>query len=230
MNSLLVAQNLHKSYYNGGKRLHVIKGVDIEVKKGEVLFIVGPSGAGKSTLLHLLAGLDRPDEGKVILDGIDFYKLSDRKRSGLRNKNIGFVFQFYHLLPEFSAMENVMLPGLIRRGSDIAKLKKRAGDILSKVGLSARIDNRPQELSGGEQQRVAIARALINSPDILFCDEPTGNLDSKNGRMIYELIFDLSKKEGITVLVVSHETGYAERATKCMGIRDGILTNYNNMV
>lgn len=230
MNSLLVAQNLHKSYCNGGKRLHVIKGADISVEKGDVLFIVGPSGAGKSTLLHLLAGLDKPDEGKVILDGEDVYKLSDRKRSSLRNQNIGFVFQFYHLLPEFSAMENVMLPGLMKRGSDVAKLKKRAGDILSNVGLSARIDNRPQELSGGEQQRVAIARALINSPDILFCDEPTGNLDSANGRMIYELIFDLNKKEGITVLVVSHEAGYAEQAAKCMGIRDGILTNCDNMV
>lgn len=230
MNELVVGKNLHKSFYNGGKRLHVIKGVDISVRKGEVLFIVGPSGAGKSTLLHLLAGLDKPDEGNVILDGRDVYKLSDKKRSNLRNQNIGFVFQFYHLLPEFSAMENVMLPGLIRRGSDIAKLKKRAGDILSKVGLSARIDNRPTELSGGEQQRVAIARALINSPDILFCDEPTGNLDSKNSQLLYDLIFNLVKKEGITVLVVTHQEDFTDRAHRRLEIMDGILTNSTFMV
>lgn len=220
----IVARDLHKSYYNGGKRLHVIRGIDFAVKKGAAVFIVGPSGAGKSTLLHLLAGLDRPDSGGVDFDGTDIYKLSDRKRSELRNRKIGFVFQFYHLLQEFSALENVMLPGLIRRDRDVAGLKKRARDTLGRVGLSSKCDNRPSELSGGEQQRVAIARALINSPEVLFCDEPTGNLDSENGRMIYELIFDLVKKNGITVIVVTHHEGFADRHAQILGIKDGILT------
>jgi len=225
MPDLLIARNLHKSFYNGKKRLHVIKGIDISVKKGEILFIVGPSGAGKSTLLHLLAGLDKPDSGEVILNDRDIYKLSDRKLSSLRNKNIGFVFQFYHLLPEFSAIENVMLPGLMRVGCDIARLKEEAADILSKLGLSDRVNNRPAELSGGEQQRVAMARALINFPDILFCDEPTGNLDSENSQAIYKLIFDLNKRENVTLLVVTHQRDFADSADRCLGIKDGILIN-----
>jgi lipoprotein-releasing system ATP-binding protein len=226
MADLLTAKNLHKSFHNGGKRLHVIKGIDLSIKKGELLFIVGPSGAGKSTLLHLLAGLDRPDSGEVILDGADIYKLSDRKRAVIRNRDIGFVFQFYHLLSEFSAIENVILPSLIRRGLNIAELRKTAGDILSRLGLSDRVNHRPEEMSGGERQRVAIARALMNSPDILFCDEPTGNLDSENSRAIYDLIFNLNKEKGITVLVVTHQKDFTDRAPRCLGIKDGILT-YN---
>lgn len=223
---LLTAKNLHKSYFNSGKELHVIKGVDISVKKGEILFIVGPSGAGKSTLLHLLAGLDRPDSGDVTLDGTDIYGLSDKKRSNLRNQKIGFVFQFYHLLPEFSALENVMLPGFMRRGGRISELKRKANDILSRVGLEARVNHRPADLSGGEKQRVAIARALINSPEILFCDEPTGNLDSENGRLIYDLILELNEKERITVLVVTHQRDLARTATRTLLIIDGIFANF----
>lgn len=226
MADLLVAKNLHKSFYNRGKRLDVIKDIDITVKKGEILFIVGPSGAGKSTLLHLLGGLDKPDSGEVAIGGRDIYKLSDSKRSNLRNQNIGFVFQFYHLLPEFSAIENVMLPGLMRRDRDTVKLKEKAIDILSKLNLSDKLTNRPAELSGGEQQRVAIARGLINSPEILFCDEPTGNLDSKNGQAIYELIFNLNKEEGITVLIVTHQKDFSDRGDRCLRIKDGILINY----
>ena len=228
MNDLLIARSLYKSYHNGQKTLHVIKGIDISLKKKEVLFIVGPSGAGKSTLLHILAGLDKPDRGEVVLSGRDIYKLNDKKRSRMRNQNIGFVFQFYHLLKEFSVMENVMLPALIGRAKDAKRLKEKAKDILSKVGLGERLSHGVQELSGGEQQRVAIARALINSPDILFCDEPTGNLDSETGRAVYELIFDLNKKEGITVIVVSHEKDFTNRGTRCLGIKDGVLSN--NMV
>jgi ABC-type lipoprotein export system ATPase subunit len=225
MTDLLIAQNLHKSYSNGKKKFHVIKGIDLSVRKGELLFIVGPSGAGKSTLLHLLAGLDKPDRGEVILGNIDIYKLSDRQRSSLRNKNIGFVFQFYHLLPEFSALENVMLPGLMRRDCDIATLRERAKDMLAKLGLSDRMSNRPAEISGGEQQRVAIARALINSPDVLFCDEPTGNLDSKNGQLIYDLILKLNKENEITVLIVTHQKNFTDSASRCLSIKDGILTD-----
>ncbi len=220
---MLTARGLHKSYHNGGKHLHVIRGIDLEVDRGDVHFIVGPSGAGKSTLLHLLAGLDRPDSGEVTLDGMSVYELSDRKLSDLRNRKIGFVFQFYHLLQEFSAVENVMLPGIIGRGRDIPALRKRAADMLAKVGLAARTDNRPSELSGGEQQRAAIARALINSPEILFCDEPTGNLDSENSRMIDDLIFDLAAKEGLAVVVVTHQKEYIESASKYLAIKDGIL-------
>jgi len=226
MNDLLIAKNLHKSFHNSGRRLYVIRGIDVSIKRGEVLFIVGPSGAGKSTLLHLLGGLDKPDTGEVILDSVDIYKLPDKKRSTLRNRNIGFVFQFYHLLPEFSALENVILPGLMGKGRNITKLKEKARDILSKLKLSNKLNNRPAELSGGEQQRVAIARGLINSPEILFCDEPTGNLDSKNGQAIYELILNLNKEEGITVLVVTHEKDFSDRANRCLGIKDGILTDY----
>jgi len=227
-NNLLVASGLHKSYNNNGKELHVIKGIDISIKKGEVLFIAGPSGAGKSTLLHILAGLDRPDSGNVVLGDIDIYKLPDKKCAIMRNRTIGFVFQFYHLLPEFSVIENVILPGLMRRRADIAGMRKKAGDILSRFGLSGRIGHYPSELSGGEQQRVAVARALINSPDILFCDEPTGNLDSENSRAMYELIFGLNKKEGITVIVVTHQRDFTDRASRCLEIKDGILDN--NMV
>jgi len=225
MKDILIAQNLHKSYSNGKKRLHVIKGIDLSVQKGELLFIVGPSGAGKSTLLHLLAGLDKPDRGGVILGDIDIYKLSDRQRSNLLNKDIGFVFQFYHLLSEFSALENVCLPGLMCRECNVVTLRERARDILTKLGLSERMNNRPQELSGGEQQRVAIARALINSPRILFCDEPTGNLDSKNGQLIYDLILKLNKENYITILIVTHQKNFTDRRGRCLSIKDGILTD-----
>ena len=224
---LLAARGLHKSYNSGKKKLHVIKGIDISLKKGEMLFIVGPSGAGKSTLLHMLAGLDRPDEGQVVVDGTDIYSLPDNGLSRLRNGKIGFVFQFYHLLSEFSAIENVMLPALIQR-QPVADIREKAASLLEKVGLGERLDNRPSELSGGEQQRAAIARALINSPDVLFCDEPTGNLDSKTGSLIYGLLFELKRKEGLAVMVVTHQRDGSGQADRCLTIKDGILQN--NMV
>ena len=176
MSEFLLAHNLHKSYNNGGKTLHVLKGISLKVIKGKVLAIVGPSGAGKSTLLHILGGLDRSISGSVFLNGVDIYKLGDRQRARLRNRQIGFVFQFYHLLAEFTALENVMLPAVIKK-APIAKQKGQ--QLLEKVGLGHRINHLPSQLSGGECQRVAIARALINEPAIVFCDEPTGNLDSK---------------------------------------------------
>jgi lipoprotein-releasing system ATP-binding protein len=224
MTDLLIAKNLHKSYYSGRRELHVIKGIDLSIREGELLFIVGPSGAGKSTLLHILAGLDRPDEGEVIFNGTTIYKLSDKKSSNLRNKNIGVIFQFYNLLPEFTAIENVILPGLIEQGCDTLELKKKARDTLSRLNLSDKIDNRPAELSGGEQQRVAIARALINSPDILFCDEPTGNLDSENSKAIYNLIFDLNKRDKLTVMIVTHQRDFSDKVDRCLLIKDGILS------
>lgn len=222
-NALLTAKDLRKSFFTGEDRVDAVKGVDISIKKGEVLFIAGPSGAGKSTLLHILGGLEKPDKGEVVLDGEHIYKLPDKKQAIIRNEKIGFVFQFYHLLPEFTAAENVMLPGLVRSRSGFRAVRSRAESLLAKVGLSRRLNHKPSEMSGGEQQRVAIARALINSPAVLFCDEPTGNLDSKNGKAIYDLIFGINEKENLTVAVVTHQKEFSRNADRCLGIKDGLL-------
>lgn len=226
MNSLLSAQGLHKTYDNGLKDLEVLKGINLNIAKGNLLAIVGSSGAGKSTLLHILGGLDSPVFGNVLFNGIDIYKISDSKRAKLRNNHIGFIFQFYHLLSEFTALENVMLPALINlKGPKVKKLKvrKKAVDLLEIIGLKHRLNHRPFQLSGGEQQRVAVARALINNPDIVFCDEPTGNLDSENGDLIYNLIRQLNKEEGQTFVIVTHEEAVAGRVDQVYRIRDGKL-------
>lgn len=224
MNDLMLAAvDLRKSFYNGKNRIDAVHGIDISLRSGESLFITGPSGAGKSTLLHILAGFEKPDNGEVILGGENIYRLSDKRRAFMRNEKIGFIFQFYHLLPEFTAAENVMLPGLMRPKCGKRAVKKNAEALLAKMGLSKRFGHKPQELSGGEQQRVAIARSLINSPRILFCDEPTGNLDSKNSRAIYELLFGISKEDGLTLAVVTHETGFVSCADRCLVIKDGLL-------
>src|SRR3989338_3973506 len=176
---MLETVNLFKEYKLGLNTLQVLKGIVLVVNKGEMLGIVGPSGAGKSTLLHLLGGLDEPTKGKVLLEGKDISKQNDRQRAQLRNRCFGFVFQFYHLLAEFTAIENVMLPAILQNSESKSKIKEKASQILARCGLSQSLQHRPSELSGGEQQRVAIARALINMPQILFCDEPTGNLDTE---------------------------------------------------
>ncbi len=218
---MLEAINIHKTYRNGARELHVLKGIDLKIEKGEFVSILGPSGAGKSTLLHILGGLDEPTEGRVIFDNEDIYKLGDRKRAGLRNKKIGFVFQFYHLLSEFSALENVAMPGLI--GRKAADIRPRTAELLELVGLKDRMHHKPGELSGGEQQRTAIARALVNGPELLLCDEPTGNLDSATGQGIIELLYKLNKEEKTTVVVVTHEEAIAEKAGKVVNIKDGRL-------
>lgn len=219
---MLEAKGLHKIYKNGASELHVLKGIDLEIKEGEAFAIVGPSGAGKSTLLHLLGGLDSPTEGEVFVDGVNIYSISERERAKLRNKKIGFVFQFYHLLPEFDALENVALPLLIRsKNGNLRDSQKKAIDILTAVGLVERLHHRPNQLSGGEQQRVAIARALINDPEILLCDEPTGNLDSETGKHILDLLWDLNRKRKMTMIIVTHESEIAERAKKVLHIKDG---------
>ena len=222
MSEFLLAHNLHKSYDNGGKTLHVLKGISLKVIKGKVLAIVGPSGAGKSTLLHILGGLDRWVSGNVFLNGVDIYKLGDRQRAKLRNRQIGFVFQFYHLLAEFTALENVMLPAAIKK-APIAKQKGQ--QLLEKVGLGHRINHLPSQLSGGECQRVAIARALINEPAIVFCDEPTGNLDSKTGGLIYDIIWRLNKEKKQTFVIATHEERIVKRADEVCRIKDGELVN-----
>ncbi|MFH1776529.1 MAG: ABC transporter ATP-binding protein [Candidatus Omnitrophota bacterium] len=219
MNKLKVI-NLGKVYHEGRKRLEVLKGINLEIKDGSFTCIIGPSGAGKSTLLHLLGGLDYPSKGEVFFDNINLYALSQNDLAAIRNQRIGFVFQFYHLLPELSVIENVMLPGRIARG-DLTMLKKKAAALLEQMGLQERITHRPFELSGGEQQRTAIARALINEPELVLCDEPTGNLDSETGRKIIEILSRLNKEEKKTLIIVTHEKTITEFAGQVVHIRDG---------
>ena len=219
---MLEAIDIHKVYYQASNRLHVLKGIHFNIKPGDVLSIVGPSGAGKSTLLHILGALDHPTEGKVVLEGQDVYSTNDRERSALRNKNIGFVFQFYHLLPEFTALENVLLPGMVKGNlQSAASLEMKGLDLLDRVGLSARAQHKPYQLSGGEQQRVAIARSLINDPKIIFCDEPTGNLDSESGREIVELLMNLNIKNKQTLVIVTHDEQIAKLSHRTVYMRDG---------
>ncbi|MFQ5952439.1 MAG: ABC transporter ATP-binding protein [Candidatus Omnitrophota bacterium] len=220
---ILAAENLNKTFGEGTKAVHAVRGADIRVNKGERLFIHGPSGAGKSTLLHVLAGLDRPTSGSVSFRGEDIYSLSDRKRSALRNRSFGFIFQFYHLLPELSILENVMLPAMIKGDEKRGDIVDRAVYLLESVGLGKRLKHRPSRLSGGEAQRAAIARALINPTDVLFCDEPTGNLDSKMSEDIYNIIRETSEDRGMSVVVVSHQTVISNFPHTEYVMKDGIL-------
>ncbi|MFA5148188.1 MAG: ABC transporter ATP-binding protein [Candidatus Omnitrophota bacterium] len=219
---MIEAKGLRKVYSNGAKQLEVLKGVNLRVDRGEVLALLGPSGAGKSTLLHLLGGLDIPTAGEVNIGGKPIFSLSDTERSRIRNEKIGFVFQFYHLLPEFDALENVLLPMLIMgKGGKAGRVK--AAELLKAVGLEDRMRHKPGQLSGGEQQRVAIARALANEPELLLCDEPTGNLDSGAGRNIIDLLWELNKKRKMTLIMVTHDAEIAKAARRVVQIRDGAI-------
>jgi len=221
---ILEALNIHKIYDHTAHELHVLKGVNVAVKEGDILTIVGPSGAGKSTLLHILGGLDRPTEGKVLLDRQDVYNIDDHQRAKLRNEKIGFIFQFYHLLPEFTALENVMMPALIKRNLNRSEtLRDRALGLLKEVGLEPRAHHRPSELSGGEQQRTAIARSLMNSPQIIFCDEPTGNLDSQSGEEVVRLLLELNTKNKQTLVIVTHDENIARHSHTTLHMHDGEL-------
>jgi lipoprotein-releasing system ATP-binding protein len=224
---MLEVKNIHKIYNNGNKAIHVLKGIDLNVEKGRFVAIVGPSGAGKSTLLHILGGLDIPTQGEIIFEGEDIYKLADSVLSKIRNERVGFVFQFYHLLSEFTVLENVLMPVLISHKPQAAsyKLQDTALKLLEGVGLSERITHFPSQLSGGEQQRVAIARALINRPGLLLCDEPTGNLDSKTGNEITSLIKKINIENQMTVILVTHNTELAKIADSVYRLKDGILVN-----
>ena len=222
---ILEARQIRKSYGKGESALEILKGIDLSVKEGEMITIVGPSGAGKSTLLHILGGLDEPTSGQVHLDGEDLYGLNDVKRSRVRNEKVGFIFQFYHLLPEFSALENVCLPLLVKEdGQDLRKFEQRATDLLTTVGLKERLRHKPNQLSGGEQQRVAIARALIAAPKIIFCDEPTGNLDTETGQSIIELLLSLNRDNQQTLVIVTHDETLAQRTGWRVHMRDGKIT------
>jgi len=217
---ILVASGLHKSYTLGSQELEVLRGIDVRVRRGEALVIVGASGAGKSTLLHLLGGLDAPSAGDVSLDGASLFAMSKAARTKLRNERIGFVFQSYNLLPELDALENVCLPALMQpRARD--GMTERGTELLKAVGLGARLGHRPAELSGGEQQRVAVARALMNRPSLVLADEPTGNLDSKTGEAILDLLWRLREESGTTLVMVTHDEHVATRGERVLEIADG---------
>ncbi|MCM8795369.1 MAG: ABC transporter ATP-binding protein [Candidatus Omnitrophica bacterium] len=227
MRVILEARNIHKIYTNGKKELHVLKGIDLTIDIGRFVVIVGPSGAGKSTLLHILGGLDSPTKGQVFFAGRDIYGLTDTSLSKLRNEKIGFVFQFYHLLSEFTVLENVLMPALINTGLRMRRdaLERKALGLLEKVGLIQRITHFPVQLSGGEQQRVAVVRGLINEPEILFCDEPTGNLDSKTGEEIISLLKRINLENKMTVVLVTHNPELAKIADSIYRLQDGVLEN-----
>ncbi len=212
------AKGLHKSY----DHLQVLKGISLEIKKAEVVSIVGASGAGKSTLLHLLGTLDKPDQGSISINGQEIQSLNGKKLSAFRNKHIGFIFQFHHLLPEFTAIENVSLPALIG-GAEKNIAEQRATELLIKLGLQDRLEHKPSELSGGEQQRVAIARALINNPDLILADEPSGNLDTKNAKELHELFFKLREDFQQTFVIVTHNPELADMADRKLVMKDGVI-------
>lgn len=215
---MITGKNIQKRFGT----VQVLKNVDITIHKGEVVAIVGPSGSGKSTLLHILGTLDKPDGGSVEMNNTRLTGLSAKKLAQFRNKHIGFVFQFHHLLPEFSALENVCIPGWLA-GTKKTEVETRAKELLAMLGLSHRLENKPNQLSGGEQQRVAVARALINNPDIVFADEPTGNLDSANAQDLHDLFFDLRKKFNQTFLIVTHNEELAKQSDRVLHMRDGAI-------
>jgi lipoprotein-releasing system ATP-binding protein len=218
--TLIHAENVTKSFVTDGKRVDVLKGIDLSVERGEVINILGASGAGKSTLLYILGALDRPTSGVVIHDGVSLFSMGDRDLAAFRNRKIGFVFQFHHLLPEFTALENVMMPALIARIKP-AEARRRAATILDRLGLADRGDHKPGELSGGEQQRVAVARAILLSPDVVLADEPTGNLDTKTGEEVHQVLMDLNREMNITMIIVTHNLKLAKRDGRSLILEDG---------
>ena len=213
---MLTGKNIFKNY----GQVEVLKGVNLEIQKGEVVSIIGPSGSGKSTLLHIIGTLDSADKGEVEMNGVVISSLTGNKLAAFRNKHIGFVFQFHHLLPEFTALENVCIPGWLA-GRKKTEVKNEAEKLLSMLGLFSRIENKPNQLSGGEQQRVAVARALINNPDIIFADEPTGNLDSANATELHQLFFELRKQFNQTFLIVTHNEELARLSDRVLHMKDG---------
>ena len=215
---MLTGKNIYKRYGT----LEVLRGVNLEISKGEVVAIVGPSGCGKSTLLHILGSLDKADMGEIVINNKALNLLSGNKLAAFRNKHIGFVFQFHHLLPEFTALENVCIPGWLA-GRNKNEVKEKAESLLKILGLVDRNENKPNQLSGGEQQRVAVARALINNPDIVFADEPTGNLDSANAQELHELFFDLRKQFNQTFLIVTHNEELSQLSDRVLHMKDGLI-------
>ncbi|UCG77487.1 MAG: ABC transporter ATP-binding protein [Nitrospirota bacterium] len=222
MSEIIRTIGLTKSFNTEAGTLDVLKGIDLKIERGDLIAITGASGAGKSTLLHILGTVDRPTSGEVLYSGRDVFGLDDEDLSSFRNNNIGFVFQFHHLLPEFSALENVIMPGLIS-GANRTAIEKKASGILSDLGVVDRGHHRPGELSGGEQQRVAVARALILDPDIVLADEPTGNLDTATGEELFSNIKELNNKMGLTFIIVTHNEALAKKCDRILHISDGII-------
>lgn len=217
---MIKARNIHKRF----DTLQVLKGVNLDVSAGEIVSIVGPSGAGKTTLLQILGTLDKADKGEVLLDNMDFKKLNDTQLAAFRNKRIGFIFQFHQLLPEFTALENVMIPALIA-GEAPQKAETRAKELLNYLKLSERLGHKPSELSGGEKQQVAVARALINQPSVILADEPSGSLDSKNRDELHKLLFELRDKFGLTMVIVTHDKELAVLSDRVIEMKDGMIVN-----
>lgn len=226
---LLVCQDLCKSYQDGIISTNVLKNISFSIKKSEMMAILGSSGSGKSTLLHLLGGLDTPTSGDVIFDGKKISSLSTNGRAELRNQKLGFIYQFHHLLPDFTALENVMMPLLIA-GMTRVKPQQKASEMLAAVGLSHRVNHRSAELSGGERQRVAIARAIVNEPALVLADEPSGNLDLHNADVIFDLLMDLNRQKGTAFLVVTHDLRLAARLTRQLEMRDGYLQDDPSLI
>ena len=221
-NTLLTANNIKKSFNEGPLNVGVLKGLEFSVNKNETIAIIGSSGSGKSTLLHLLGGLDVPDSGNILINNQNINKLNDAERGVLRNKYLGFIYQFHHLLPEFTAVENVALPLLIRRDSRVTA-EKKAKELLCSVGLSERLQHKPGELSGGERQRTAIARALVTNPKCILADEPTGNLDEKSAHEVFELIISLNKNLGSSLIMVTHNLELSKEADRVFELKEGKL-------
>ena len=218
----LLCEQLTRSFDEGGRRLQVLSGVEFRVARGETVAIIGASGSGKTTLLQLLGGLDDPTSGAVRVFGREFAAMSDAERGRARNRWLGFVYQFHHLLPEFSALENVMMPLLLRKDS-VTDLEARAERLLGRVGLSARLDHRPGELSGGERQRVAVARALVTEPAVVLADEPTGNLDQQSGQQTLDLMMELNQESGASLVIVTHSDDIAARMSRVLVLENGLL-------
>ena len=220
----IVGKNLSKVYQlEGGEKIEALKGVNLEIRKGEIVGLMGPSGSGKSTLLNLLGGIDKPTKGEVFINGKNINDLKDRELAKFRNKNIGFVFQFHYLLPEFTALENVIIPTQFYRYMKPKDAEEKARKLLSKLNLGKRVYHRPSQMSGGEQQRVAIARAVINEPEIILADEPTGNLDTANTKVVMDIFTELNREKNITIVIATHDDFVASFCNRIIKLKDGVI-------
>jgi len=218
----VIGENIYKVYQmEGGEKVIALKGINIQIEKGELIGLMGPSGSGKSTLLNILGGIDRATKGKVLIEGKNIEKMKDKELARFRNRNIGFVFQFHYLLPEFTALENVIIPTQFYRYMNYREARERAKELLVKLGLEKRLNHKPSQLSGGEQQRVAIARAIINEPKIIFADEPTGNLDSENTKNVMEIFRSLNEEKNITIVIATHDDFVASFCNRIVKLKDG---------